>query len=205
MFSQLFLSANCDMGISLTILSHLAEAHVVIPQTSLIISCLMQDLHDNRTYKFHILRTLGLLLELAPDSVQERDLRNSILPLLAESQDPVLLMLVLRILSQVDGNLLRHMYRRVLQHVFNIMTNDKMQYLQLIESCVQFISSIALCYDLEVFLTETKLIDYLDGLLSHLDEADAAYTRFANLRDAIANADVPLGMDESSQYESEIQ
>jgi hypothetical protein len=204
-FSQLFLSASCDKGISLTILSHLAEAHVAIPQTLLIVSCLMQDLHDNRTGKFHILRTLGLLLELAPDNVQERDLRNPILPLLAESQDPLLLMLVLRILSQVGGNLLRHMYRWVLQHVFKIMTYDKMQYLQLIETCLQFISSPALCYDLEVFLTQTKLFDYLDGVLSHLNQAEPAYARLANLRDAVTNTDVTLGMDESSQYESNVQ
>jgi serine/threonine protein kinase len=162
-FSQLFLSANCDPAISLTILSNLAAHDVEIPQLSLIISCLMQDLHDNDADRVRILMTLVLLVGSSPENVQERDIRNSIFPLL-RSRSPEIIFLATQVLCKCDAEVLRLFFAPILRRLFELMSAEALQYPPLIDGCVQLIGTFAQAFDLSAFVEQTGFVEYLTEL-----------------------------------------
>ena len=75
LFNQLFLSPMCgDTVASLLIIRNTAKANIEIPQISLIISCLIQDLINTRSKKVMILDTLVEVVRISPEYIQPIDL-----------------------------------------------------------------------------------------------------------------------------------
>ncbi|KAH0794645.1 TKL family protein kinase [Histomonas meleagridis] len=69
LFTQLFLSSSCDDIVTTqTILRNVAKNGCDIPQVSLIVSCLMQDMMYDHSKKCEIMDTLVALVETVPGS-----------------------------------------------------------------------------------------------------------------------------------------
>lgn len=162
LFSQMFLSSTCgDMTTSLTILSNAAKGHAEIPQISLIVSCLMQDLLYSVSKKSELLNTLIHLINLAPNSLQEHDIQNSVLPLLTARQEPAVVVQVMRLLHVCDVNSFRNLFHIIAQKVFNILKTDSMLFPEIIEEAAYLIAMLGSKYDVASFLNQTKMVEFL--------------------------------------------
>jgi hypothetical protein len=185
----LFLSANCDLEISLTILSNLAAHDIEIPQLSLIISCLMQDLHENIAQRTRILYTLVGLVSRGVENVQERDLKNSILPFLSPKQRPEIVFLAIQIFERCDGSVLLRFFNLIVQNVFEVLNNENMQIPVLIEACLEFIASLGQEFDLREFFTKTGLMSYIDEVVGLLGgeggDVSEVVEHIVSIKDAI--------------------
>ncbi|KAH0793069.1 TKL family protein kinase [Histomonas meleagridis] len=160
--SQMFLSSiMTDVSTSLTILSNISQSTIQIPQISLIISCLMQDLNTTTIDKCEYLSTLINLVRSSPESVQEQDLCTSILPLLSVRQPPKLILLALRLCQACDHSLFRIFHIHVQQLLFNILNQEELLYPEIIEAVSSLIASIIVAHDMKEFVERTNLIQFL--------------------------------------------
>jgi hypothetical protein len=161
LFSQMFLSAGCgETSISLTILSNAAKNRAEIPQISLIVSCLMQDLMYTQTRKGLILATLRDLVSGAPMCVQEYDLQNSVMPLISTKQPPVVVVLALRLFLACDVSHLRGFYQVLCQRTYQVLAVESMLFPELVLAATNLIVSLAVTYDLSVFIKATRFVDF---------------------------------------------
>jgi serine/threonine protein kinase len=184
-FSQLFLSANCDLNISLTILSNLAAHDVEIPQLSLIISCLIQDLHENPTQRVRILYTLIGLVGHSLENVQERDLRQSTLPLLSPKQRPEIVFFAIQILDQTKGAILQRCFPLVLQRIYDVLMSDNLQIPQVIVAALGLIASLAQEFDQNQFFAITGVMEYIEELVGLVGESPETVEEIINIRDSL--------------------
>lgn len=193
LFSQMFLSSSYgDDATTLTILSNVANEGSEIPQASLIISCLMQDLIYSVTNKIDILNTLIHMIRTSPTSVQEHDLQNSILPLISPRQQPVLIVLALQLLDACDMSKLRGFYNQIIQRVFNILTLDSMMYPELLSAAIDLIASLSTEYDITQFIDQTDLIEFINSILPQIEPFEEIHQKMSNCVYMLANAKGPV-------------
>ncbi|KAK8894973.1 hypothetical protein M9Y10_023415 [Tritrichomonas musculus] len=193
LFAQMFLSSTCgDMTTSLTILSNAAKGKAEIPQISLIVSCLMQDLLYSVSMKSELLRTLIHLIELAPNSVQEHDIQNSVLPLLSSRQESAVVVQVLHLLNACDVNSFRSFYHIIVQKIFNIFMNQDMLYPEIIDESAQLIALLSTKYDIAHFLSQTKIADFLVNAANQMDG------KFESIGSRVRDASTVLSTHETS-------
>ena len=181
-FSQLFLSPVCnDAPVALTILRNCSRIGANIPQKSLIISCLMQDLTSSMSAKSKILYTLIQLLQQSPDFVQEHDLQNSILPILTPKSGPVVVTLCLQLLDSCDIKKLRMIYRQILNRIYIILSTPEMIVPELLLAVTNILVSMWTAYQQDViqFVSETHLIDFFNGILPSLEQYQDIYSQIS--------------------------
>ena len=162
LFSQMFLSStSLDTETSLKILENSAKENLEIPQISLIVSCLMQDLLYSEISKEKLLNTLVQLIQLQPNSIQDHDIQNSLLPLLSNSQTRETILLVLQILSLCDVTYFRSFYYILAYKIFLILSSSYYLYPEIINYSIQIIASLSQNYDINEFLEQTKIINFV--------------------------------------------
>ncbi|OHT16451.1 TKL family protein kinase [Tritrichomonas foetus] len=208
LFSQMFLSsAAIDVSTALTILSNIATKlqNQEIPQLSLIISILMQDLIYSVTNKSDILQTLINLIKLSPNSVQEHDLQNSVLPLLSQRQEPVIIVLVLKLFDECEMPKLKNFYQQIAQKIFNILSMESMMYPELLSAAIGLITSIAMQYDLHQFIEQTDLIEFFTDIANQITEYEEIYANITNCIYYLNNGDAEPNEEDCNELPNFIQ
>lgn len=187
-FSQMFLSSNCgEMSTALTILSNVAT-HLpedkVIPQLSLIVSCLMQDLNYSSMNKSEVLHTLTKLIKSNPSGVQEHDLQFSVLPLLSPKHEPVIIVLALRLLDECDPSKLKNIFMQILQKIFNLLSIPTLMYPELLSAAINLVTTLAIAqYDLSSFIQQTDFINFCTDIQKQIEE----YPEYEEISATISN------------------
>ena len=174
LFSQLFLSPMCgDTVASMLILRNIAKANLEIPQVSLIISCLMQDLINTRSKKVMILDTLVEVVRISPESVQPIDLQTSVLSFLSPNETPEVVYKVLHLFNETDTNLLKSFYERIIDKIMKVLATPELQYIEIIGSAVDLIILISINFDIASLLIQSGITDYVEKIISQdLPECD---------------------------------
>ena len=171
-FSQLFLSPVCNNApVALKILRNASQHDANIPQKSLIISCLMQDLISASTERKVILFTLIKLISKSPDFVQEHDIQNSIVPLLSPKSGPVIVALCLQLLDACEMVKIRMVYVIILSRLYIILSTHEMLYPEIILYSLNLLVSMWLEYQDAVkdFLAQTNLVETIQNIIPQLD------------------------------------
>jgi hypothetical protein len=181
LFAQIFLSSSSpDARTSLTILSNVARRNLVIPQISLIVSCLVQDLTNHSRHRNVILTTLIELVIRGAGSVQKDDLQLTILPLISVNQDPVIVALALRLLAVSDAAELRGFYKVLAEKVFLILSCERMLYPEILTAAAELIASMWIVYDMTLFMDATKFVPFLEWCRPQIENFEEVHTRLHN-------------------------
>ena len=181
LFTQMFLSSRgSEMSISLQILSNAAKGRAEIPQISLIVSCLMQDLLYSRSDKCAILNTLCDLVTVSPNCVQEHDIQNSVMPLISPRQEPIVVSLVLKLLYVCDSTKFRGFYQILAHRIYTVLRTDTMQYPELLIAALEVIAAMTIAYDMVLFIKKTELESFAEYLLSQLTDDYSDLTQRLN-------------------------
>jgi hypothetical protein len=165
LFSQLFLSSNIgDTTTPYSIIRNAARGGAEIPQLSLIVSCMMQDLVYSDGHRSEILITLRELALYSPDTIQEHDLQNSILPLVAPRREnretAETITLALNLLAACEMEKLRGFYEKLCQRLFEVLNTDALLYPQLIAAAINLIGLMSATYELETFVERTGFVAF---------------------------------------------
>lgn len=172
LFAQLFWTANrSDLITSLEILSNAARAGIEIPRLSLTVSCLMQALVSEGSEKCMIMRTLCDLVTVSVDCIQENDIQNMILPMLARTRDPAVLTMIFELLQKCDISKFANFDYRLLRHIYGILTDDEMMYPELIAVVSQLVTAMAVEFDMNLFIRETKIKEFLCQVRDSIEES----------------------------------
>lgn len=181
LFTQLFLSSSCgDTGTTQTILRNVAKSGCDIPQVSLIVSCLMQDMMYEHSKKCEILDTLVALVETVPGSVQEHDLQRIVMQQF-NTEQPLLILLSLKLFAACDPNVLRNIYPQLLSAIHNLLNKPQLLYPEIIEAALNVIVNLSMQYDLSDFLKKTEMIRFVQEVIKLLPEADNRIETFETL------------------------
>lgn len=165
-FTQLYLSSSSgDTSISQAIIKNVARNGCDVPQCSLIVSCLIQDLIYDVTRKAQILDTIIAIVEQIPTSIQEHDLQFTILPHLA-SEDPLLVQLSLKLFSVCDASILRNIYQQLLVSIYNLIQKKEMRYIEIIEECVNVLIVLKKQDYTKIFIQETKFEKFVQKVVA---------------------------------------
>ena len=185
LFTQLFLSSSCDDTVTTqTILRNVAKNGCDIPQVSLIVSCLMQDMMYDHSKKCEIMDTLVALVETVPGSVQEHDLQRIVMQQLNQ-ENPLLILLSLRLFSVCDVNVLRNIYPQLLGAIHGLLNNPQLLYPEIIKTSLVIVNNIAKQYDLSDFLKKTELIRFINEVIDLLPENDKRIEEFRTLSNSL--------------------
>ena len=122
----------------------------------------MLDLTNISSKRSEILNTLIIIITNFPDIVQPHYLLNTILPLLDNSQDPVIITLVIQLLESCDSNKLIQFYPQILIKVYNILIDSTLIYPELISSIIDLIFNLSLVFDINNFLINTHFLEYIE-------------------------------------------
>jgi serine/threonine protein kinase len=171
LFSHLFLSSNVgDTNTAYTIIRNAARGQAEIPQISLIVSCLMQELLYAGGTKAELLITLRELAINLPDTINEHDLQNSVLPLISTRKETreaaTSITHALNLLASCDMSKLRGFFEKLLQKVFDVLNTGGLLYPQLIAAAAKLIALMPGFFTMNTFLQETDFV----GFLSHVQE-----------------------------------
>lgn len=185
LFTQLFLSSSCDDTVTTqTILRNVAKNGCDIPQVSLIVSCLMQDMMYDHSKKCEIMDTLVALVETVPGSVQEHDLQRIVIQQFNQD-NPLLILLSLKLFSVCDVNILRNIYPQLLGAIHGLLNNPQLLYPEIIYTALVIVNNIAKQYDLSDFLEKTELIRYIDEIINLLPENDERIVEFREISNSL--------------------
>ena len=172
LFTQLFLSSyDGNSKISRTILRNFVKNENFIPQSSLIVSCLMQELTNDPKEANDILFTIASIVEILPESVQEHDIQRIIIPEMLK-EDPQFVLLALKLLSVCETNLFRNIYVPVFAIVTKILDNPKLLYPEIIESAIDVLIIIVQQYDVAEYVSKTELPRYIKEVVNLLPDDD---------------------------------
>lgn len=187
LFTQLFLSSSSgDTTTSHTILKNIAKTGCEIPQVSLIVSCLMQDMMYENAKKAEILDTLVALVEKVPGSVQEHDLQRIIMQQISQER-PILVYLSLKLFAVCEVTVLRNIYPILLASIHNLLNKPQMMYPEIIEAALSVINNISRQFDLTEFLRKTELPRFVNEIIALLPDADPRITAFKRFSQKIHN------------------
>ena len=192
LFSQLFLSSLTGDTTSHTILRNVALNNGEIPQVSLIVSCLMQDLVNEPQNKTEIMETAIALVKTMPSCAQEHDLQKNVLPQVQYVDQPKLIYLSLKLLAVSDPSKLRSFYTQVLKAICKVFENPKLMYPEIVEAALTVIQAIREQYNLDEFIEKTQLSRFVKDFTSLLDPHDPANKRINEIFQAIVKKASPL-------------
>ena len=165
-FVQLFLSSSLgDSSAAYTILRNAAKFSISIPQSPLIVSCLMQTTMFEMARKDEILDTLIALVSGMQGSIQDTDLRTIILPQLSR-ETPRIVYRSLKLFSVCDAtsSLTKTTVEDLLSAINEILNDPQKMYPCIIEAAVEVLNNIATKLPrsgCEAFYEGTGLIDFL--------------------------------------------
>ncbi|OHS95861.1 TKL family protein kinase [Tritrichomonas foetus] len=171
LFTQLFLtSSGNDTATSHTILRNIARQNCEIPQGSLIVSCLMQDMIYDINRRCEILDTLIALVEVMPGSVQEHDLQRVVMPQIKVSDKPLLIHLALSVFAVCEPTVLRNIYPQLLASIYELLDNPNNMYPEIIMPCLKIITQISTQVDISEFIKKIELFTFIDEIVKLLQE-----------------------------------
>jgi serine/threonine protein kinase len=185
LFSHMFLSSNvADTTTAYAILRNLARYQSEIPQISVIVSCILQDLLYHGPEKAEILITLTQLVTLSPDCIQDTDLQNSVLPLITgrtEGRDSaVTITLALQLLSACETSKLGSFHQKLAQKTADVLSKEGLRYPELITAAAVLISSLAADFDLRSFLQSTDIVNFFLGAQQQITSEFPALSQTLN-------------------------
>lgn len=185
LFAQLFLSSSCgDTLTAQTILRNVAKAGCDIPQVSLIVSCLMQDMMEEHSKKSEIMATLVALVETLPSGVQEHDLQRIVMQQLSQD-NPLVVLLALQLFFVCDINVLRNIYPQLLTAIYGLLNKPHMLYPEIIEAAVRVVAALAAHYDLTEFLTRTEMVRFIQEVVALLPKDDPRIADLKSMSDEL--------------------
>lgn len=166
-FSQLFLAPQfADTSRALVIFRNLAENRAVVPQLSLIVSCLMQDLTDSPIdQKAEIMQTIIALTNMRPESVQEHDIQNVILEQTTRTSPPLMVLLSLRLLNTCSSSLLTNNYQVIINKIREILSVDEV-YTEIVIEALNLLNTLARSVDINDYLVKIQLLRYISDVIS---------------------------------------
>ena len=187
-FSQLFLAPQFgETSRALSIFRNLSFNNTEIPQISLIVSCLMQDLTSSSIdQKPEIVETIISLIKLRPDCVQEHDIQNVVLDQTSRNAPPIMVLLSLRLLNTCHSSVLRNSYQMILNKVREILNTEQI-YPEIAVECLILLRTISSNFDIVEFLNKIQLSRYI-GELEAIDNEKLLPPIFAELRDFFVNS-----------------
>jgi hypothetical protein len=173
MFTQLFLSSSTgdDIAVTHRILRNFAKHGCEIPQGSLIVSCLMQDMLYDIPRHAEIMDTLVALVQSMQCSVQEHDLQRIVMQQLSSDQ-PLLIRLSLKLFARCDAALLRNLYPRLLGAIHKLLCNQNYLYPEIIEGCFEVMLIIAQQFDVSEFIRQTQILRFVTDVIELLPPND---------------------------------
>ena len=173
LFTQLFLSSSSgDMAVSHAILRNVANHSCEIPQRSLIVSCLMQDMMYEADGTCEILDTLIALIETMPGSVQEHDLQRIVMKLLNPEQPVLVIHLALKLFKVCEVITLRNIYPQLLAATYSLLDNPALSYPEIIQDCLEVIAKIGRQWDISEFVAKIQLARFVDDVKALLPAGD---------------------------------
>jgi hypothetical protein len=189
LFTQSFLSSSTgeDTAVTHALLRNFARQGCEIPQGSLIISCLMQDMLYDVPRRAELLDTLVALVEAMPNSVQEYDLQRVVMPQL-NSDQPMLVRLALKLFAVCNPSLLRNLYGRLLLAIHKVLGSANCAYPEIIDVCLIVVVSIAQQFDVIDFIKKSEIVRFIGDVIEMLADGDpyiAAFTRAASQLTAV--------------------
>ena len=201
-FTDIFLTpGTIDISTSLTILSNMSQVTNDIPQLSLIISCLMQDVLNTTSWQCDLLCTLTKLVSISPASVQDYDIRQAIVPLLSPKQGPVLIVLALKLLESCDMSKLAGFYDSIAHRIYRILCVDDLMFPEIILSAVELITSLSTVYDMTHFIKTTGMIHFVENIMEQVKSAEDVFKTIKNCLFALRRSE---GQNEQASDHSAI-
>jgi hypothetical protein len=172
-FAQHFLSsASSGNRVGHAILRSVASHRIEIPQGSLIVSCLMQDLASGSADRVDILDTIAAIAGITPDSVQEQDLQRIIVRDVAETKSAPLLMVALHLISVVDPTLLRTCALPLLSTISRVLGNQNLLYPQIILGALDVIVLLTEQMDTREIFERLEFERYVTEIIQLMDPSD---------------------------------
>jgi hypothetical protein len=186
LFTQSFLSSSTgeDTAVAHAMLRNFAHQGCEIPQGSLIISCLMQDMLYDVPRRAEILDTLVALVEAMPNSVQEYDLQRIVMPQL-NSDQVMLIRLSLRLFGVCNPSLLKNLYARLLVAIHKVLENYP--YLEIIDGCIGLTVGIARQFEVGDFIRKSEIVRFIREVVELLPEGDQYIAAFGKAADELEN------------------
>ena len=190
-FSQLFLAPQFgDTSRALAIFRNLSENNTEVPQVSLIVSCLMQDLTDaTDEQRPEIVETIIYLIKLRPDCVQEHDIQNVVLDQTCRSAPPAMVLFSLRLLNTCHMSVLRNSYQMIINKVRDIL-NAQDVYPEIITEALILLRTLSTNFDISDFINKIQLSRYISEIEA-IDSDHIMPPVFAELRDYFATLKRP--------------
>lgn len=164
LFIQLFLSSSkYDTILSLLILRNFSNFGLEIPQHSLLVSCLMQDLLISSSNKIDIIHTLYVLVSALNSSVQEFDVNRILLKHLKSTSPPIVYW-SLKVLTVCTTSIIVNLQQSILINIHSILSNFNFCYPEIIEASLEILTQLSFEVDLDTFTQHTGLMNYLEGI-----------------------------------------
>lgn len=181
LFSQLYLNSSYSDDLKTQmILRNLAKNGCIIPQVSLIISCLMQDMMNEQAKKTSILDTLVALVEHYPQSVQEHDLQYIVLRELTD-ENPLFVLLTLRLFHACDSMHLKNIYPQILVSIHSFLNTSLLLYPEIIEEALEVIKKFHDSFDIQEFIDKSELVRFVNEIIRLLPEQSSRASKFLEL------------------------
>jgi serine/threonine protein kinase len=192
LFTQSFLSSSTgeDTAVTHALLRNFARQGCEIPQGSLIISCLMQDMLYDVPRRAEILDTLVALVKAMPNSVQEYDLQRIVMPQL-NSDQPMLITLSLKLFAVCNPSLLRSLYGRLLLAIHKLLANPHYAYPEIINACLDVTVVIAEQFDVGEFVKKSEIGRFIVEVMELLPEGDPHIPVFKRAADKLVSLSTP--------------
>ena len=153
-----------DTSRALAIFRNLSENKTTIPQLSLIVSCLMQDLNDAPDdQKPEIFQTMISLINLRPDCVQEHDIQNVILEQTSISSPPIMVLLSLRLLNTCHLSVLQNSYQVIINKVRELLNIDEVYPEIVLEAC-KLLKTLSMNIGISDFMAKIQIARYLSDI-----------------------------------------
>lgn len=177
-FVQYFLSPNCsETQTGMTILINVSKFGEKIPQASLIISCLMQDLVDSMNSKHLVLQTMIAISNTSPEAFQTADLQYNILPLINAKEDPKTVLLVLELFNRVEVNLVKNFHRFLILTLLEQLSAPELQYPEILVQSVNLINTITGQFDIKDIVRESHIIDFFQSASGQMIQFSDIHSR----------------------------
>ena len=185
-FAQRFLSSSSSYNpVIHAILRNVSGNAIEIPQGSLIISCLMQDLVARPGNRTEILATIAKLAEIMPGSVQEYDLQRIVMDYMGR-ESPDFVKIGLSLLSVVDPTVFRTMYQQVFSLICRLLNTPRFLNPEIIDRALDVVVIIAQQYETKELLIETDFIRFLDELIALLPDESSYRQNFLSTRNILS-------------------
>lgn len=166
-FSEIFFLASLkDLPLSLKIIINITNARMDVPRSSLIVSCLMNDLLKSKSNMILILTALRNIISNSYPCIQEIDLQHSIMPLISIDNEPNIIVCALQLLSACEPKILKNIYVQLIEKISVILSS--IHSTDIVLSSINILNSISACFDLKPYLEQLKLIELIDSLIKSL-------------------------------------